>query len=255
MLKAYGSIYAIIAAALRKARGDVFAWALLSQEAVIGPAEKPHTDSITAMEMLLVQCGLLPLGKLREEVARAIKEHKGGTIADRLGVELDRLYERLKSELRDHHFLYVAPGLSPFYGDKEPFGAKVAKKFPKASEDLTQAGNCIALHQPVACVFHLMRGMEVAVRKLGPRIGVIVDHKTTWVGITKRMNGAILRMPDGTKRQRIKKDAWEAASANLHNIGSVWRNKTMHPAKTYTSRQAMDIYDAVRVSMQSLCEL
>jgi hypothetical protein len=30
-------------------------------------------------------------------------------------------------------------------------------------------------------------------------------------------------------------------------VGKLWRNKTMHPAKSYTPRQAEDLFNAVRV--------
>ena len=47
----------------------------------------------------------------------------------------------------------------------------------------------------------------------------------------------------------------EAARANLHHVGSVWRNNTMHPAGSYTQSQALDVFNAVRVFMSGLAAL
>jgi len=62
-------------------------------------------------------------------------------------------------------------------------------------------------------------------------------------------------MPDATERQNRKKNDWEAARANLHHVGSVWRNKTMHPNTSYTQSQARDVFNATRVFMGGLCDL
>jgi hypothetical protein len=47
------------------------------------------------------------------------------------------------------------------YWDKEHlFGETVSQKFKDASGDIESAGNCLALGQGTACVFHLMRAMD-----------------------------------------------------------------------------------------------
>ena len=61
--------------------------------------------------------------------------------------------------------------------------------------------------------------------------------------------------PHATNAQKRKKNDWEEARVNLAHIGSVWRNNTMHPAKSYTVEQAADVLDAVRVFMASLARL
>jgi hypothetical protein len=73
--------------------------------------------------------------------------------------------------------------------------------------------------------------------------------------MTGNMDPKIKAMPETTERQKRKKNDWEAARANLHHVGSVWRNNTMHPAAFYTTPQAFDILNAVRVFMNGLCDL
>jgi hypothetical protein len=97
--------------------------------------------------------------------------------------------------------------------------------------------------------------MEVAVRRLSVRLKITVNHKTTWRILTHAMDGKIDKMPETSVRLKQKKTSWEGARANLHLVGSVWRNGTMHPATSYTPSQAKDVFDACRVFMSALARL
>jgi hypothetical protein len=169
--------------------------------------------------------------------------------------EIKQLGIRLEEDLGHVHFLYVPFELVPYWNEPNLFGDAMATKFEDAAADIESAGKCLAVGQGTACVFHLMRAMEVAVRKLGRRLNVTIRPNTTWRGITGKMDVKIKSMPESTDGQKRKKNAWEEARANLHHVGSVWRNNTMHPAKSYTPSQALDIFKAVRVFMNGLCEL
>jgi len=162
---------------------------------------------------------------------------------------------RLLEELDNEHYFQVDRRDVQFYGQKHLFGHIVAKKFKKAADDIENAGNCLALQQPTACVFHLMRAMEIAVRDLSRRLNVTITPQTTWRQMTGNMDGKIRLMPEATERQKRKKNEWESARANLHHVGSVWRNNTMHPAISYTRSQAHDVLNAVRVFMSGLAAL
>jgi hypothetical protein len=162
---------------------------------------------------------------------------------------------RLFEELENEHYFQVDRQDVQFYEKEELFGSLVAKKFKAAVPDIENAGNCLALQQPTACVFHLMRAMEIAVRQLGKRLNVTITPQSTWRQMTGNMDGKIKGMPEATEAQKRKKNRWEAARANLHHVGSVWRNNTMHPATSYTRSQARDVLNAVRVFMGGLCEL
>ncbi len=177
---------------------------------------------------------------IRVEDARARAEH---------------LKYRILDELESQHYFQVDREDVRYYGQAAPFGDKVAKKFKAATIDIQNAGNCLALQQSTACVFHLMRAMEVAVRQLSRRLGVTITPQTTWRQMTGSMDDKIKRMPEATELQKRKKGNWEAARANLHHVGSVWRNKTMHPASSYTRGQARDVLEATRVFMIGLCDL
>jgi hypothetical protein len=179
------------------------------------------------------------------------------TFAPRQGISqaIIHLQSRIKDDLSAQNFFRVSPEDVRLYGQPELFGSAVAKTFEEAAEDIQNAGNCLALGQPTACVFHLMRAMEGAVRKLGKRLKITIKPQTTWRHMTGQMDDKIKKMPDADDAKKRKKNNWEEARANLHHIGSVWRNNTMHPATSYTSSQAHDVLNAVRVFLNGLCAL
>lgn len=258
MLKAYGNVYFFAGQFLGESPEVIFVWELMhSDRKVIEANDHAYKKALMALKFARELCRKLPLGTLIDEIERVIAEHKDATLADRLRQDLKRLAERFHDELKQRKFLYVAPEFADFYGKKALFGTAVSIKFKAATYDIENAGNCLALGQGTACVFHLMRGMEVAVRKLArrPHMRITITPKTTWRQITGAMDKKIADMPDDSFRQKKRKENWEAARANLHHVGSVWRNSTMHPAKTYTPSQARDVLDACRVFMGGLCDL
>jgi hypothetical protein len=168
-----------------------------------------------------------------------------------------QLLARLQDELDQQFFFHLNQQDVRYFGKDDLFGHAIARKFKSAAADIKEAGNCLALQRPTACVFHLMRAMEVAVRQLArrPHMSITITPKTTWRMITGAMDKKIAKMPDATTREKNKKENWEEARANLHHVGSVWRNKTMHPAKSYDQEQAFNVFKAVSVFMSGLAAL
>lgn len=183
----------------------------------------------------------------------------------RVAPECIQLRIRIEEELRRKDFLFVSEEMTELYNKSDPRRGAVkgtdpfelGKKFKKAHADIASAGRCLAVGEGTACVFHLMRAMEIVVRNLSSRshINVTITPQTTWRKMTSAMDGKISKMPDTTDALKHKKNKWEEARANLHHIGSVWRNNTMHPATSYTPAQAKDVFDACRVFINRLAAL
>ncbi|TWC05585.1 hypothetical protein FBZ93_103605 [Bradyrhizobium macuxiense] len=170
---------------------------------------------------------------------------------------------RLEEGLRRKEFLFIPEDMAKLYNDADPRrGAakgidpfELGDKFKETHADIASAARCLALGEGTASVFHLMRALEFVVKKLSGRLKITVTHKTPWRVLTNSMDGKIKKMDDDTPAKKKKKNQWELACTNLHHVGSVWRNETMHPSATYTPRQAMDVFDACRVLMNSLARL
>jgi hypothetical protein len=180
----------------------------------------------------------------------------GGEVLARVQRYLDEVRNILRRELEARKIWIVEAVHNQYLEPAAPlFGSPVHEKFKATRHDIEEAARCLAFGQSTACVFHLMRAMEVVVRRLAIRLGIPNNPKVTWRVLTGNMDDKIKKMLDATAAQRRKKEAWTEARTNLHHVGEVWRNKTMHPAKSYTQPQAEDIWNAVRVFMTGFAEL
>jgi len=251
MLRNHALAYLCVGHALTKTHYLLFATELADPKITrIGPAHERHQEALNALEYAAYACKDLPLGTLSKEIKRAKVEHRDGSVVDRLKTDLIRLYKRFEDELQDRRFFYVSPEYARYYGQESAFGPGVEEKFPEAAEDVENAGDCLALNQGTACVFHLMRAMEVVVRRLARRFSLPTGLDVTWVVLTGNMTDKIASWP-----KKHKRAIWSAAVSNLHHVGRATRNPTMHPKKTYTQQQAREVYDAVRVFMVEVGEL
>ena len=92
--------------------------------------------------------------------------------------ELDKL---LRNELDYVRFFHVPDLKLDYYNAPALFGTEVKDHFPSATFDIKEAGNCYALSRNTACVFHLMRVLEIGLTVLGAVFGVSLAH-TNWGG-------------------------------------------------------------------------
>jgi hypothetical protein len=71
---------------------------------------------------------------------------------------------RIFDELQKHSFMYIPEIEKGFYKQKTLFGKTVFDNFPSARKDIQEAGNCYATSNYNACVFYLMRAVEVGLK-------------------------------------------------------------------------------------------
>jgi HEPN domain-containing protein len=158
----------------------------------------------------------------------------------------DEVFARLWDELEEGgHFFYIPIKRAKAFEVKEPFGPRVSAKFPKLGEDIEDAHKCYACGRYTACVFHLMRVVEVAVQRLGKKLGVKNAKNLVWQVILDQVNLAIKSLP--AKSPKTKKFA--AVTGHLYNVKVAWRNEVMHPKETYTEEEAETLLSLVKVFM------
>jgi hypothetical protein len=171
--------------------------------------------------------------------------------------EFRALNDRIRDDLKVEHFFHLAPADVPLYLGAEPFGSAVGRAFPKTSEDIAEAAKCLALQRPTACVFHLMRVMEEALRTLAKKLNVktINPNIESWNKITDHVNKVINALPAGTDKEKTRKVKWGSALAHLNSVRIAWRNEVMHPKQSYTREEGHTIFNAVRAFMIDLAAL
>lgn len=109
-------------------------------------------------------------------------------------------------------------------GAEAPFGQVVDDACLKAAEEISEAAQCPALQRNTACIFHLMRAMELGVARLAKAIGTGKPTEKVWVHILADINQCIQDLPKGAEWDR-----WSESGTNLYHVKQAWRNDTSSP--------------------------
>jgi hypothetical protein len=138
---------------------------------------------------------------------------------------------------------------------KVPFGNEVATAFPSAIYDIREASNCFALERWAACVFHLMRTLEIALVALADRFGVAHD-KGNWQNIIEAIESKLRQIgpsygPD-----------WKDCQKNFSDVATqfmffkdAWRNHVMHVRDVYDEGRAKSIWQHANEFMNKLATI
>lgn len=170
-----------------------------------------------------------------------------GEMAHRLQV----LNETIRREMQTYMFFHMPSKQAGFYRQRTLFGERVDSIFFSTQFDITEAGNCYAMGRGTACVFHLMRVMEVGVQQFGYKLGVPLAAEKNWQVILDLVNKAIKARPP----KDDETIALSQVAAHLYNVKLAWRNQVMHPHDKYTLDEAEDVLTNVSSFMKSLAEL
>jgi hypothetical protein len=192
-------------------------------------------------------------------VTQDLRRDGGGATFQELGRMFVELYSRALDELEHRHFLVVtldkvAAYERPLDGWELPIQA-----FHSSQQDIEEAQRCYALSRSTACVFHLMRALEIPLKVLSAHLD-IVKHAPTWNAYLAVMADKIKeKYPDKSKSHADKVMYFSGLEGQLRAIKIAWRNPTMHDiAKVYTPEMAYELIVLVRGFMREaaleLCE-
>jgi hypothetical protein len=168
---------------------------------------------------------------------------------------IDDLRRRIEGELKNRRFLYVPLPRSDYYDQPELFGASVSRQFPSASDEIVEAGNCLALgrwtgtvHQ---CIGIMQAGLIALARHLKQQINIHVD---TWEQIIAKVENGIT-----AKRATMNKARWKAVEpfyaeivSDLRAVKNAWRNPDAHFRRTFDEQGALKVLNKVKDFMQNL---
>jgi HEPN domain-containing protein len=168
---------------------------------------------------------------------------------------LQELHNDITAELATPYFLMIPEEKRPLYEQPHSlFGEKVALAFTDASFDIAAAGRLFALDEWTACVFHLMRAVELALRLLARRLGIKKVDTKQWATLLDDLDKAIaaIRQQGRTPARDRKLQYYSDARAQFGVFKDAWRNHVMHSREKYDEREAIAIYGGVRAFMDIL---
>ena len=122
--------------------------------------------------------------------------------------------------------------------------------------DIGEAGNCFALERYTACVFHLMRTMEIGLTVLAKKFNVSTAM-ADWSPMIENVETAISDISKGQNKPlnwRDDREYYSQCASYFRIVKDAWRNYTAHARSEYREGQASDIYTNVRGFMQRLSE-
>lgn len=167
------------------------------------------------------------------------------------------LYSRIDDELEDLELWQVTARYRTFT-ETDPFKLAQSANFQSAQRDSEEAGKCLAFDRGTACVFHLMRVMEVGLRALAaslndPRLDP--KRNPSWDSILKKCDEELAKpLKDRAPEWRQDDAFFSIAAAQLHAVKDAWRNPTMHVERHYDPEEAEDVWNAVRAFMRHLAK-
>jgi hypothetical protein len=157
-------------------------------------------------------------------------------------------------DLDSYAFEAIPSDRVEYYEAKHLFGENVHERFFSTAYDVSEAGSCYALGRNTACVFHLMRVLEVGLNALAARFGVPSDH-TNWGTMIDAIQKAIKNIDKDSARPDKWKDDREFYSqctSHFDVVKDAWRNYTAHARGKYDPKEAQDMLRNVRGFMEKL---
>lgn len=169
------------------------------------------------------------------------------------------LYNDIIAEFTQYYFLMIPAERKPYYEQKVPlFGLEVDAAFPSATFDISAAGRCLALDEWTACVFHLMRVLEIGLRDLARWVGLPESSMEfeNWKTIIDQIEKQIRNLEQAPKGQEKseKLQFYSEAASNFRLFKDAWRNHVSHSRAHYDERDAVTVYNSVQAFMQSLAK-
>lgn len=209
-----------------------------------------RVDVLTRMVAYCVELGLTASAASCRKLLLA--EQSGAVSLDQLrdlGLEL---YGRMRDELDASSVFYLDAEQARLYTQPHPFGNEVADKFPQAIVDVEEAAKCLALDRGTACVFHLMRVLEVGLQSYGTKLGLGFADMKNWQKILNDVGGKMKSLPQSTRAEKEYLGRCQAIHAHLQAVKDAWRNDVMHPLASHTPEQARDVWTHTGSFMRSL---
>ncbi len=170
---------------------------------------------------------------------------------------LENIELTLLRELSLIRFISLSRTDKSYYEPKKPlFGQTFEDRFKSASFELDEAAKCLALGRSTACVFHLMRLMEIGITAIARCLSIpdpLRPAERNWGHILKAVSAGIdTKWPTAADRLSGDGALFEALYVSLDAVKNPWRNATMHVENKYTDDEAEHILMAVKGFMKKM---
>jgi hypothetical protein len=155
--------------------------------------------------------------------------------------QADYVRELLEQELKKRQF-FVLDVNGGYYDNPLLAGAPFRDNWPTANKELVEAGNCFAVDRYTACVCHLMRALEYALKAFENELKITAPARgpeNTWGKIIGRIE----------QKKKQPSPEWMAKAGFNDNcltffcaVKSACRDKTFHVESSYDKGSASSLF-------------
>jgi hypothetical protein len=218
--------------------------------------DESRKGEIQAMEDFIAESeeySLTSTGDQFYRMKRAFEKGAGRKEIDKL---LPELLNRLEDECRRRRMLMIEPehvkyAEDPqFFDPTDPTANKVSTELSSASEDIAEAGMCLACGRSTACVMHLSRVVECGLEALAKALGV--TKQNDWGQYLNQIDVELQKRFKSAGARSLDEQFYAEVHITFDAVRRAWRNPTMHVDKTYTPERAEEIMVSVRSFMRHL---
>jgi hypothetical protein len=200
----------------------------------------------TAAEAIAAHCDDIGLPITKRSTAYITSARTSEELAN----AFSHVKRNMHHELQERVFFAPDPRFIKYFKQSMFFGDEVFSSFPSASEDIYEAGTCLALERATACVMHAMRALEVGLSALSQALGI--GEQTDWGAHLRRIAVTLDERTKAAGARSEDEQFYAEAAANFDRFRRAWRNPTMHPEKAYSQERAEEILLAVKSFMAHL---
>jgi len=188
-----------------------------------------------------------------EEIEKAIDDLP---TYNELALQYKEFYKCLYDEISENLFLCISTEKQQFYLDPlEKFAVNVSR-FESARDDIEEAGKSYATSRNTACVFHVMRVLEVGLSVLAKHFH-LSDEQINWESIINQIQDKIHDIDQLPKD--LTPEIWQSehrfyseAAMHLGFLKDTYRNYAMHIHEQYDEADALAIYNHASSFMKNL---
>ena len=194
------------------------------------------------------------LAQIRRVKAVFFDDDRARPSFDSFARDIMEVHTRLIDDLQSRVVLVLQVDHAGYYDGSKDFGPDVQRSFPSVAYDVTEAGKAYACNRSTACVFHLMRVLEIGLSVFAVRFNVPHSH-TNWHNVIEGIEKEVRDMGKDPNRLPDWKDQQEffsQAASHFMVLKDAWRNYTAHARGKYTEDEALIQLLNVRAFMQKL---
>lgn len=143
-------------------------------------------------------------------------------------------------------FLFVPDTDKPYF-EKNSFSDQACASFETAVFEMEEAGKCFALDRHTACVFHLMRVLEIGLSSLCSAVGFSPKNEN-WHSILRDLPAEIQKTCNpncGNPKWKEDEHFYSELVVEFRHFRTAWRNYVMHAHEKYTRDEAAVVFSHV----------